>query len=281
MVTDLAVVAIFKNESEILKEWIEHYINQGVDHLFLIDNDSTDKYQCIVQPYIDNGKVTIQKDPTKHAQMQLYNTYFLKPCMAYTWCLICDLDEFVYARNGFDTIKEYLKSLDIKVSQISIPWKMFGSNGYNNPSMKQPSSVVKTFTRRINYNKDTGFQGVIHIDTTKYSFTKCIVRMRDVQSFDIHTHKIKNMAYNISARNNKTDIHPNNSFSKINEEILKESFLHLNHYPIQSYEWFMRVKSVRGSAATAKNDNVRTASYFRDFDAVCNDIEDCELALHS
>ena len=38
----LSIVAIFKNESWILKEWIEHYLNQGVDHFFLIDNGSTD-----------------------------------------------------------------------------------------------------------------------------------------------------------------------------------------------------------------------------------------------
>ena len=54
----LSIVAIFKNESWILKEWIEHYLNQGVDHFFLIDNGSTDNYHTILQPYIDNKQVS-------------------------------------------------------------------------------------------------------------------------------------------------------------------------------------------------------------------------------
>ena len=41
---NLSLIAIFKNESHILKEWIEHYINEGVDKFYLIDNGSTDNY---------------------------------------------------------------------------------------------------------------------------------------------------------------------------------------------------------------------------------------------
>ena len=59
MTTTLCLVAIFKNESHILKEWIEHYLNQGVDKIFLVDNGSTDSYYSILQPYISTGKVDL------------------------------------------------------------------------------------------------------------------------------------------------------------------------------------------------------------------------------
>ena len=31
---------MFKNESMIITEWIEHYLREGIDHFYLIDNGS-------------------------------------------------------------------------------------------------------------------------------------------------------------------------------------------------------------------------------------------------
>ena len=38
----LAIVAVFKNEADVLDEWIQHYVLEGVSKLYLIDNGSTD-----------------------------------------------------------------------------------------------------------------------------------------------------------------------------------------------------------------------------------------------
>ena len=62
---------------------------------------------------------------------------------------------------------------------------------------------------------------------------------------------------------------------EINENILSNAPLHLNHYAIQSYDWFMKIKATRGDATVS--DNVRNAKYFWDYDKVSNDIEDTEL----
>ena len=40
----LSILAIFKNEAMNLKEWIEHYILNGVEHFYLINNGSTDNF---------------------------------------------------------------------------------------------------------------------------------------------------------------------------------------------------------------------------------------------
>ena len=58
----LSIVAIFKNESWILEEWLNHYINEGVEHFFLIDNDSNDDYLSILKPFIDKKQVTLFKE---------------------------------------------------------------------------------------------------------------------------------------------------------------------------------------------------------------------------
>ena len=96
--------------------------------------------------------------------------------------------------------------------------------------------------------------------------------------FNIHSHVVTNDNYVIPC-NGLSKIHPNNSFVKISEEILQTSYLHLNHYAIQSYDWFMRVKSTRGAADQLVNETVRNEAYFRRFDEHSNDIDDQELFL--
>jgi hypothetical protein len=117
----LCLVTIFKNEAHIIKEWIEHYLRQGVDKFFMIDNDSNDNYLDFLKPYIEKNIVDLVIDAKKHAQAELYNTYYLEKSKNYDWAIVCDLDEFIYARNGFHTIKEYLSTIDTEVSQIFIP----------------------------------------------------------------------------------------------------------------------------------------------------------------
>ena len=42
-----------------------------------------------------------------------YNNYFLKEVKINSeWVMVVDLDEFMYARNGYKTIPEYLDNID-------------------------------------------------------------------------------------------------------------------------------------------------------------------------
>jgi hypothetical protein len=63
------------------------------------------------------------------------------------WIIVVDLDEFIYSRRGFTTIKEYLTTLPSDVHKIHIPWKLFGSSGFKH----QPPSIIQHFIHRRNY----------------------------------------------------------------------------------------------------------------------------------
>ena len=267
----LCLLVIFKNESHIMKEFITHYLNQGVDHFIMIDNGSNDNYMEHLLPY---NCIDVVIDPEKYAQVKSYNKCKEK-CKQYDWVIVCDMDEFIYARKGYKTIKDYLHSLHDSISQVLIPWKIFGSNGYNTMDQSQPSSVVKTFTKRMNYDKQDNFQGVIIQNNNKYDLVKSIVKTKELIKFDMHSHITNKIM--ISADNN-SDFIINNQFSKIDETILECSYLHLNHYVIQSFEWFMRIKTTRGDADNIINDHVRDETYFHNFDKSCNDIIDLELS---
>ena len=274
----LCLIAIFKNESHILKEWIEHYLNQGVDKIFLVDNGSTDNYYSILQPYISSSKVDLVKDNKKYAQLELYNKHFLSKCRAYDWVIVCDLDEFIYGRKYCSSIKDFLSKVHDSFSQVFIPWKMFGSNGYDTMEKEQPSSVISSFTKRINNNDNryNRFRSFTYNGPIKYIYSKTIVRTKNLLQLGIHHSETSNDRYITSCALHNNHIHKNKHFVELSEEIIENSALHLNHYAIQSFNWFMKVKATRGDINSENNENVRNKEYFNEYNF--NDIDDSELS---
>ena len=106
----LSVISQFKNESINLQEWLTHYTSQGVDHFYLIDDDSTDAYQPILKPFQQKQMITLVRSLGRHQQVRNYN-YFFKDLVRKQskWVIVCDLDEFVYSHKG-TTIKNYLQT---------------------------------------------------------------------------------------------------------------------------------------------------------------------------
>ena len=107
----LSVLAIFKNETYVLKEWIDHYISEGVEHFYMIDNNSNDNPDTILKPYIDDGMVDLFHERRKQRFIQLpaYNRLFPKLKVESEWLLVIDLDEIMYARNGYNTIIDFIR----------------------------------------------------------------------------------------------------------------------------------------------------------------------------
>jgi hypothetical protein len=111
--TYLAVLSIFKNEAHGMREWIEHYVAQGVERFVLIDNNSSDMYAKVVRPYVADGLVTLVHAIRAHRQITDYNeafTMFLKNST--TWVLVVDMDEFMWAPRHNSSIASVLRDLD-------------------------------------------------------------------------------------------------------------------------------------------------------------------------
>jgi len=267
----VCIVAMFKNESHILAEWITHYISQGIDHFFMIDNNSNDNYIEILQPYITSGVVELFIDYRIAKQALCYNDHCFHRCKQYDWAIVCDLDEFIYARNGYRTIKDYLYDINKMVpstTRVNIPWKMFGSNGYNTMDKGHPSSIIQSFTKRENYDKDGNYLHMMFNGNKKHTGGKEIVKTKELVRFGIHNHETTN-THEISSKG----LYTINGGGEISEHVLEESFLHMNHYIVQSKKWFTEVKITRGDVNNVYNH--RNENYFNRYDV--NDIDDFEL----
>jgi hypothetical protein len=245
----LSVIAIFKNEKMAINEWLDHYISEGVEHFYLIDNDSDDNYKINEKYY---NKIDIVFDKIKHEQQYLYNFHFLDRSKNESeWVIIVDLDEFLYAKEG--TIYDYLKSLPDIIEQVSIPWKIFGSSGF----IHQPDSIVNNFIYRCKN------EGKIEV--------KSIIRTKYLIKYNMHNSIVKS--------NNRFYIdryYVNDHYLNVDENLINQSILQLNHYIIQSFEYFRKIKMTRGAADTIKHNNIRDIHYFNEKDKY-SDIIDNEL----
>lgn len=245
-----SVGAMFRNESHCIKEWIEHYLNQGADHFYLVNDNSTDNSVEIIQPYIDRGQITLYnaEDLGPHVlghQRNTYNAYMLPHVNSKDtkWLLICDLDEFAWSPM-FRTLKEFLTEHVYMLAQVQVTPTIFGSNNLE----KQPKSLVQGFTKR---SKDVPTK----CGTYKY-FVNSDYRFI---SLNVHHATAEDEEYNKPKY-----------FMRIDPDVLR-----LNHYICQSKEFWLNIKCTRGDADGYLQ---RDLELFDHYNSQGNQEDDFELA---
>jgi hypothetical protein len=210
---NFVICGVFKNESHILSEWIQHYLIRGVDHIYLVNDNSTDSYEYILKQFAD--KVTVFNNDIIYnnvgRQTKIYDKYFHPLLTETKWMAILDLDEFLYSPTN-ETFTDILNKYN-NIEQIKIDWLHFGSNGHKH----QPISVTAGFTKRSEFSTN-----VIY-----YAY-KCIFKTSALISFDVHINNV-----------NGTTIHLNYNDNNIPSLVI-------NHYNIQSYDFYIKVKGTRG-----------------------------------
>lgn len=230
----LGVLAIMKNEAMNLEEWIQHYLWQGIEQIYLIDNGSTDNGRELAQPWIDQGIVKLISLSERWKQKEHYRTAFNQFHIAEEcqWLIVADLDEFWFSKKRGENIREALNYYD-EFDVIYTNWTTFGSSGYKT----HPSSLRKELVLR---QKELGS----HLATKWICKTKTLYDL-----MDLGIHKIK------GACSSRT-ISDNNVFQ-------------INHYSIQSVEYFTKIKMSRGDACNQADDDTRDLDIFNRIDEQC------------
>ena len=68
----LSACLCFKNAATYLAEWLAFYTTLGVDHFFLYNNESSDRHEDVLAPYLAAGSATLIDYPGKGIQHALY-----------------------------------------------------------------------------------------------------------------------------------------------------------------------------------------------------------------
>ena len=230
----LGVMAIMKNEAMNLEEWIQHYLWQGVEQIYLIDNGSTDNSLKLLQPWIDQGVLKLIQLEEPYKQKAHYRTAFkqFKIADQCQWLMIADLDEFWFCKKEGVNIREALGHYD-EFDVIYTNWSVFGSGGYK----IHPNSLR---TQLLMRHKELGG----HSRTKWICQTKILTNLKD-----LGIHKIK---WACSSRT-----------------ISDNEMFQINHYVTQSLEYFTKIKMTRGDATNKIEENTRNIDYFNRYNEPC------------
>jgi hypothetical protein len=256
----LSIGAIFKNEAHILEEWLDHYIFHGVDHFYLINDFSTDNYIEIINKYKD--KITLfnnlKVEKSRGRQTEFYN-YFLKPILHETKFLaILDLDEFLYSPKEIN-LKNILKECE-NYGQIVVNWVWFSSNG----NIEQPKSVVKGCTKRLEYGKK--------IFSPTPGGEWCM-------NGTLGPKTILNTSFNISNINIHGSESEGETINLSYEKFPIDPLLLINHYSLQSLDFFCKIKMTRGDVNGWFSTEERNLEYFKAWNV--GDIYDDKLLIQN
>lgn len=153
---EVSLCLIFKDEAPYLKEWLEYHILIGIDHFYLYNNNSTDNFVEILEPYIRSGKVTLTNWAQNYSQIGAYEHCYNMSKNETHWLGYLDTDEFfnlIVDGGGGNNIKEFLKKYATYPS-VFFFWRFFGVSGI----MKEDISrlVVEQFTSCWPYLCNTG-----------------------------------------------------------------------------------------------------------------------------
>ena len=163
----VAVCAIGRKENRYAVEWVEHYLDLGVDKIFIYDNnrpEDGEQLADVLQPYVDEDLVEIT--PWTGRQKQAYEDCYNRHNKEFAWMGFFDFDELLWIQYE-STAEELLEHFDADV--VVMNWKVMTDNGLLH---YEPKPMKERFTE----GRDTGFainrhvKSFVHTGITGISF---------------------------------------------------------------------------------------------------------------
>jgi hypothetical protein len=242
-----AVVGTMRNDGIYILEWVAHYLALGFEHLFIYTNDNVDGSDDLLALLALHGVVTVIEseitgEVPPEAKAFGHALDLLHELRDYEWALFVDSDEFLVPAGRYDnSVPNLLSALaqsfpDGGVAGICYDWLWFVSD--------------MVFERRRGLLCER-FQ-----HARPHWLTKCLVRLRDVQSMRCQHHP------EVAPGMRVVD----SAFEALDIESIFERRQaqyaggRINHYWPRSFQEFA-IKKARGAAL-----GIETNPYDRSFD---------------
>lgn len=245
----LSVCLCIKNEAKYIIDFIEHYIKQGVEHFYIINNDSIDNLEEILKNSSYNSLITLIRDDMSidisngyssiNGIIATYNNNLYELLKNETeWGIVVDIDEFMYGKNGFN-IKTFLENVDDSVGCIYVIWNIMTSLTVKNESDNLFSIQSNNF-KRLNYDMISNLSYNIK---NANDFGKSIFRTSMLNG-SIGLHKSHNTTGKIinNYGENKNSWYDNCNNIDYSENNFKNINISLNHYVIRDYNDYTKKK---------------------------------------
>lgn len=253
---NVSICAIFRDEAKYLKEWITYHLLVGVDHFYLYNNFSEDDFMSVLQPFIDDKKVTLIDWPVNLGQLSAYTDCIEKFSNQSKWIGFIDLDEFVVP-NKMDNIYQLLKPFEKNRPAVMLYWKFFGTSG----KMKRNESHLVTEDFTICWNKFVNIGKCFF--NTKYAFDSK------------YTHN-KYFHHNLWGNYKGINLPPVNiedipvvfNIHRVHNDDFP---IHINHYVVKSHKeyWDKKAKKGGGTHDVGMHDK----EYFYEHESKCQSVD--------
>jgi hypothetical protein len=221
---NLGLITRCKNEPFIV-EFVNHYINEGVDQIYIIDDNSI---QNLYDKIKNDDRVTIIYDINFSNGPEL-NILYKKIKGKYDWIICVDADEFITTKKNINnTIKDELNTNFKDVDCIKIPWVMMAFNGIE----KNPNCLLEENVYRWNHDKKHISKTKIHKFRCRHHKieVKCIFKTKSFNSCWLHHPKDPANGIKIvdSIYNKYDKLNP--FYENLREKDIGQAFLVCYHY---------------------------------------------------
>lgn len=229
---NICVCSIGKNENLYIKEFIEYYLEIGIDKIFIYDNNDIEgeSFENILTDYIKNKYVEIiDVRGLSSIQIPTYNHCYRKNMYLYDWIGFLDIDEYLFIENK-ENIKNFFYDKKFnKCQSIFFNWIMFNDN---NLIKFDNRNLIQRFPHPV-LNSSEG---------------KSFVR-GNIKNLILPTTHIAGINLFHFCNSNGELIYPNNFISY---KFLKEPKAYIKHYYTKTAEEFCN-KLNKGNAHFHKN----------------------------
>ncbi len=123
-----AVIATFLNKSHRMREWIQHYLWQGVEHFYLVDEGSNDDYWTVLDTYTRRGIVTVVPVSMEETKEKKWDAVFRRCRSDAKWFAVIDLDTYLYSMSPKESLAALLeRAYASNVAGLYVHGNVFGS----------------------------------------------------------------------------------------------------------------------------------------------------------
>jgi hypothetical protein len=226
-----------------MNEFLQHYIKQGVEHFYIINNNSTDdilnileNYKDIITLFEDNRDLQMYSSfQGKDFQKQIYDDYFYSIIIKDAkWAIVVDVDEFMYGKNGY-TIKSYLETVSDDISCIYVIWNLFLPCKNADDIITEHFSIYQN-NKRLNLDL---IKELHYCVNNLSNFGKSIIRTSSLTPENkiwIHRQAVNGKTMTNYGQINDTILYDNFNTQEISEECFSKVKITLNHYPVRDLD---------------------------------------------
>lgn len=255
---ELSIIAMFRDESRYLKEWVDYHRLVGVEHFWLYNDHSQDNWEGVLQEYVDAGIVDVINwgDKDQEAtygytrQPAIYRDGIQRSIGNTKWVALIDLDEFIVPMKD-ETIVDSLKNYPPEAEAIYINWRNFGTGGVTVPEGESILYHLTACSLTSHSNNSVG---------------KCIVRPERVNLDTLwtphHFDLLGGISYYdgsakcLSMREDGTDFDYGQKHSA--------KFLRINHYVLRDEYFFWNFRYPRTGDKVLLEEHYKSFSLVKD-----------------